>query len=279
MPASTPANLVIRPRDVSFRCRADNHRWWMGGDPTATAYYNAFSASFPQAERYFIDAVRYYRQRADPALQSQIAAFIAQESMHSREHVAFNRDAICAGYDLGRIDALVKKRFDWARTRSSLIQVASTAALEHFTTILAREAIGNPTHLATAPAEIRRLWCWHAGEEMEHKAVAYDTFKLAARSLSPMSRWFLRSRVMAASTWYLFDFMLRAIADLFRQDDIASFSTWIRFCKFALVEPGVIRRVLLPYLGWYRPGFHPWSNDDRQLIALAERAIALPPAA
>ncbi|HEY6578527.1 MAG TPA: metal-dependent hydrolase, partial [Rhizomicrobium sp.] len=108
MATSAPADLVIRPRDLSFRCDAASDRWWMGHDPVATAYYNIFSVSFPLAERYFIDAVRHYRNRAGAELQQQIAGFIAQESLHSREHVAFNRDAVCVGYDLTAIDALLK---------------------------------------------------------------------------------------------------------------------------------------------------------------------------
>lgn len=276
MATSAPVGLVIRPRDLSFRCKDAEGRWWMGNDPVATAYYNAFSASFPQAERYFIDAVRFYRDRASGELQKQIAGFIAQESMHSREHVAFNRDAICAGYDLSRIDALLRARFEWARGLSRVRQIASTAALEHFTTILACEAIGNYRHLETAPTDIRRLWCWHACEEIEHKAVAFDTFLLAAQSLSPVSRWRLRCSVMVASTWYLFDFMFRGVAEFFRQDGIASLGTWLRFLKFALITPGVIRRVLGEYLRWYAPGFHPWRKDDRALIAEAEVALAAP---
>jgi hypothetical protein len=270
----TPTDAVIRPRDISFRCDAAGNRWWMGNDPVATAYYNAFSASFPQAERYFIECVRRWRGEAPPELQKHIAGFIAQESMHSREHVAFNRDAVCNGYDLAHLDTLLKQRFDRARTLDTVTQVAATAALEHFTTILAREAIGNRRHLETAPGEIRRLWCWHAAEEIEHKAVAFDTFAFAARSRSPLARWFLRCRVMAASTFYLLDFMLRGMAEFFRQDGIASCWTWMRFLKFALVSPGVIRRVLGRYFLWYLPGFHPWWSDDRALLSKAERLIA-----
>jgi predicted metal-dependent hydrolase len=248
----------------------------MGNDPIATAYYNAFSASFPLAERYFIDAVRFYRDQASGDLQKQIAAFITQESMHTREHLAFNRNAIAGGYDLSRIDALLRKRFEWARSLSRLRQIASTAALEHFTTILACEAIGNPRHLETAPPEIRRLWCWHAGEEIEHKSVAFDTFMLAAQSLSPAARWRLRCSVMVSSTWYLFDFMFRGVAEFFRQDRISSFVTWLRFLNFALITPGVVRRVMGEYLRWYVPGFHPWRKDDRALIAAADETLAAP---
>jgi predicted metal-dependent hydrolase len=278
VPTTTPDDLVIRPRDMSFHCDPAGARWWLGNDPVATAYFNIFSASFPQAERYFIDSVRRYRDSAAPKLKEQIAAFIAQESLHSREHISFNRAAVCGGYDLSRIEQYLRAKLDWARTLSPLTQAASTAALEHFTTILSREAVGNPVHLASAPAEFRRLWNWHCGEEIEHKAVAFDTFMFAAQSKGPVSRWVMRCGIMLCCTWLLFDFLFRGLNDLFRQDGMASFRTWMRFSRFALVTPGALRLVTLPYLSWYIPGFHPWRRDDRRLIAQAERAIAPSPA-
>jgi len=75
------------------------------------------------------------------------------------------------------------------------------------------------------------------GEEVEHKAVAFDTFMLAAQSLSPPARWLLRASVMVSCTVLLFDFFLFAVADFFRQDGIASAATWVRFLKFVFVAP------------------------------------------
>src|SRR5689334_6402093 len=94
---STPADLTITPRDLRLDRHASNARWWHGGDPVATAYFNALSASFPQGETFFIDAVRRFRDRADGKLQEQIDAFIQQEAAHTREHVAFNRLIKAAG--------------------------------------------------------------------------------------------------------------------------------------------------------------------------------------
>jgi hypothetical protein len=79
---------------------------------------------------------------------------------------------------------------------------------------------------------------------------------------------------MLAATFYLFDFMLRGMGELFRQDGIATPGTWLRFLKFAFVSPGVIRRILGRYFLWYLPGFHPWWSDDRNLLNRAELLIA-----
>jgi hypothetical protein len=273
--SKTPADVAILPRDRSFRCGTENPRWWLGGDPIATAYYNAFSSSFPQVERYFIEAMRRYRDRAAPQLKREIAAFIAQEHVHSREHITFNRDTICKGYDLSRVDAFLKKRLEWARTLSPVRQVASAAALEHCTAVLCHEVIAK-RQLDTAPEEIGRLMYWHAGEEVEHKGVAFDTFMLAAREMSRFARWRMRCSTMLASTGMLAKFFAFSLREFYRQDGIASLRTWIRFLKFALIEPGAIGRSVAPYFAWYLPGFHPWHRDDRALIAMAEWASTSP---
>jgi uncharacterized protein len=37
----------------------------------------------------------------------------------------------------------------------------------------------------------------------------------------------------------------------------------------------MLRRTFAPYLSFYRPRFHPWNHDDRQLIAAVEGKLAL----
>ena len=49
---------------------------WHGGDPIATAYFNALSAAFPQGETFFIESVRRYRDSVQEPLRQQIAAFV-----------------------------------------------------------------------------------------------------------------------------------------------------------------------------------------------------------
>src|SRR6202453_4396920 len=94
----TPADLVIHPRNVTFSHGDKATRWWNGGDPVATAFYNTLSATFPMGEAFFIKSVRHYRNAMPPQLKSQIDAFIRQEAAHSREHASFNNLAKDAGY-------------------------------------------------------------------------------------------------------------------------------------------------------------------------------------
>src|SRR4051794_25466927 len=94
----TPADLRIELRNLEFREADQAVRWWHGDDPIATAFHNALSALFPQGERFFIETVKRYRHLGSAKLQKQIATFIAQEALHTREHLVFNRIATERGY-------------------------------------------------------------------------------------------------------------------------------------------------------------------------------------
>jgi len=98
----TPPDLAIGLRDYKFgRGGGPGHpRWWLNGDPIATAFFNALSATFPQGERFFMESVKTHREAAVGELRGQVAAFLFQESIHSREHVVFNEIASRAGYDM-----------------------------------------------------------------------------------------------------------------------------------------------------------------------------------
>ncbi len=272
-PTSTPADLTITPRDLRLDRNASNARWWHGGDPVATAYFNALSASFPQGETFFIDAVRRYWDRTDGKLKQQIEAFVQQEAAHTREHVAFNRLIKAAGYDTTAMDAETRRRLDIARSRHPVVQLAITVALEHFTAIMAHSLLTEKKPLPGAPAEVLRLWQWHAIEEVEHKAVAYDTFVAVTREMSAFRRWALRCQVMVLISLQFWYSNFERMADFFRQDGINTPRTWWRVCKYLWLEPGMMRKIFLPYMSFFRPGFHPWDHDDRVLIQEFEQRL------
>jgi len=269
----TPIDLAIHPRDIAFARALPAPRWWLGGDPIATAFFNALSASFPQGERFFMDAVRRYRNAADPKLDDQIAAFIAQEAVHSREHLLFNNNVAAQGFDFSRIDGYLKKRFDFGRKLPPLNQLCATAALEHFTAILAHALLSQGDDLAGAPPELKRMWHWHAIEEIEHKAVAFDTFLVAARRFSPLRRWWLRCFSMALTTIMFFQFLGFGVREFFRHDGIDDLQSWRALLRYLWIKPGIMRCVAPSYFAYYKPGFHPWRVDDRALIADVEATL------
>lgn len=274
----TPADLAIQLRDYRFARETTPHpRWWLNGDMVASAFFNALSATFPAGERFFMDAVKAHRQHADGILKEQISAFLFQESMHTREHVVFNEIAEKAGYDMDPLEARAKRVLGFARTRTPIQQLAATCALEHFTAILANALLADDRFLDGAPSEAQELWRWHAMEEIEHKAVAYDTFMAATKDWSPFKRWRLRSRSMLQASILFYIAIGRNLGELYRQDGKDNIVTWFKTANYLLFKPGIIGRIAGIYFDYYRPGFHPWDHDDRELLAHAESLLSRPP--
>jgi predicted metal-dependent hydrolase len=271
---STPEDLVIRPRNIAFREMASG-RFWLNGDPFATALYNAFSVTFPQGERFFMDSVKHYRGATQGVLTEQVSAFVTQEALHTREHVAFNRQVTRQGYDTARMEARTRSRLDFARTRPPLLQLGATIALEHFTALLAHELLAHPAHLQGADPDARALWRWHAIEEIEHKSVAYDTFMAAAAGRSPLFRWTTRVTTMVLATLLMTVTIGANLAELLKADGVRGWRASWGVTKLLWGRPGLLRRIALPYLAYYRPGFHPWEADDRALIREAEQDLAV----
>src|SRR5688572_29102264 len=194
----TPVDLTITPRDRRFGREARPARWWHGGDPFATAFYNALSATFPKGEAFFVEAVRAHREGAPPKLAEEIKGFTTQEAIHSREHASFNKAALDAGYDLKPLEDQVQRRLDFIRSKPSIAALASTMALEHFTAIFAHQLLADPRHLAEAEAQA--MWRWHAIEEIEHRGVAYDTWLHATCHWPRFKRWKVKANVMLLAT-------------------------------------------------------------------------------
>lgn len=268
--AKTPADLTISPRDRRFGRGTAQDRWWMNGDPVATAFFNALSVTFPKGEAFFIEAVKAHRDGVDPKLAAEIKAFTMQEVMHSREHVAFNNRVIDAGYDVTKLDARVDYMLAIANSRPPIGRLAATMALEHYTAILASMILRNDDLFAATDGESRDMWRWHAIEEVEHKGVAYDTWNHATREWSGFKRWRIRALVMLLVTFNFWRHRIEGTLELLRQDGITGWKAKRALARYLLVSPGILRKIVPDWLSFFRPGFHPWDHDDRALIGKAE---------
>jgi len=263
----TPKNLTITPRDRRFGRETPVPRLWHGGRFEATAIYNALSTTFPVGEAYFVESVRAFAKGTPPKLAEEIKGFTTQEVIHSREHAAFNRRATESGYDLSKLEQRVEERLAVARARAPVANVAATMALEHFTAILAHQLLADPSHLDGAEPETAELWRWHACEEIEHKGVAYDTWLWATRDWSRWKRWKVKAKVMLYVTRnFLVDRTTGAL-ELMRQDGVTGPRAWRLLLWYLWVRPGMFRKIAGAWLKFFVPGFHPWNEDDRHLLA------------
>jgi predicted metal-dependent hydrolase len=257
---------MINVRDFRLVRSEKMARWWCNGDPIATAWMNSLSASFPRGEALFVESVKAFRDGAPPKLEREIRTFIQQEVNHSREHLAFNRAASEAGYDLTAIDERIATNNALARTRPPIVQLALTIALEHFTAMFAHLFLSDPRAFFDANEPQAAIWRWHAIEEIEHKGVAYDTFLHATRDWPRFRRWKLKALTMLLITRRFIHHRSRDALDLLSQDRITGWKAKARLTWYLFGKPGGLRRLIPAWLAYFRPGFHPWDRDDRALI-------------
>jgi predicted metal-dependent hydrolase len=273
IPIPHVAGLAITPRDRRFGRESATPRLWHGGRVEATAIYNALSTTFPAGEAFFVESVRAFRAGVPPKLAEEIKGFTTQEAIHSREHDAFNRRAAEAGYDLSKLEAQVEKRLAVTRGKPPIVSLGATMALEHFTAILAHQLLADPRHLQGADEQTAALWRWHAAEEIEHKGVAYDTWLHATRDWPRWKRWKVKAKVMLYVTRnFLVDRTLGAL-ELMRQDGVTGVRAWAKLLWYLWVRPGMFRKIAGDWGRFFLPGFHPWNDDDRHLLAAYQASV------
>ncbi len=212
--------------------------------------------------------------RVPAALRPEVEAFIEQEAGHSREHVAMNKALINAGYDIAPLDRKIRGFVAFFEDASDTVKLTATMCIEHFTAIIASELLENRDHLAGVDDDMFELWLWHAIEEVEHKGVAFDVWNYAVKDWNPVRRYLWRSLFMLAVTTSFFINRTLGQIELLRQDGYGFFWSLKRVLRTGFGKGGIGRNVLRPWAGFFRPGYHPWDQDDRLLLAQGEADLA-----
>ncbi|MDP1818565.1 MAG: metal-dependent hydrolase [Acidimicrobiales bacterium] len=241
------------------------------GDLVHSHIAAALSAVFPDGEDFFVRSVRHYRdQITDPALKRQVNGFIGQEAMHGREHRAFNDRLHELGYPVKRFERITRWGLELReRVAPASSNLAATAALEHFTATLAELVLtSEETRNLFGHDEVRNLFVWHALEESEHKAVAFDVYKAVGGS-ERMRVWtmnFLR-----------FGFVLGMVVQVLVSlaGDRATYQrgNLRRSLKKLRHSPVLTRELWRQLKDYNRPDFHPDDRDTNELVTTWRREL------
>ena len=139
-----------------------------------------------------------------------------------------------------------------------------TCSLEHLTAILASLLLeskeGQYFICQMAPSH-QTLWLWHALEEAEHKAVAFDVYNAVGGS--PILRVIRHIYTQIIFLVVLFYIYFRFMGDGGRLFDLRGHGRL--FC-FLWLQPGFFRLLWRPWIDYLRLGFHPWDHDNREVI-------------
>jgi uncharacterized protein len=263
---SNPDRLVpTRRMDFEESMRQVPKHFAADGDLIASHLTATLSSVFPDGEDYFVRSVRHYRdQISDPALKRQVSGFIGQEAVHGREHRVFNDRLHELGYPTKFYERMTKKGLT---LREKLLppksNLAATAALEHFTATLAEVVLKNEEiRELFGDDAVRDLFVWHALEESEHKAVAFDVYKAVGGSerLRVWTMNFFRYGFVIGMTVGVLFSMLRDRAT-YKRGNLRT--SWKRF----KASPVMQRAVWDQLRDYNRPDFHPDDSDTNELVA------------
>lgn len=246
-------------------------RWF--ADSTAVSHLvNSVNLLFPAGERFFVRAVRHYLDEiTDEELAQRVRGFFGQEGRHAYAHERYFETMRAQGYDVdGFLATYEKLAFDVVEKASPpALRLAVTVALEHYTAILAEEALTSGMLDGAHPA-MRQLLEWHAVEELEHKSVAFDVLRAVAPGYPLRIAGFAMGSVLLGGFW------LWGMQRLMREDgkSLLDARAELRRVRRRAVEEGRLRaprpivtgvflRGLRDYL---KPGFHPADTDHSDLV-------------
>jgi hypothetical protein len=210
------AEQTIRPRSPRFDFDAVPKHWF-AGSVIGTAFANGLNLLFPAGERFFVRSVRHYLDRVqDPKLREDVKGFSGQEGLHAyaheRQFEALEKQGFAIRPFLRFYEAFAYGFIE--KVAPAQLCLAATAACEHFTATMATNALLREAEGALLLKEptMRALLLWHAVEEIEHRAVAFDVLN----ELNPSYE--LRVAGLAVATTLLFGLWMVGAATLLAQD-------------------------------------------------------------
>ncbi len=258
----------VKVRRVDFDYPTDGMpRHFVGDDIVMSHVVAMLSAMFPDGEEFFVRSVRNVRDRVtDPTLKTQVNGFIGQEAMHGREHRDFNERLADLGYPTRGVEKMVERGLRFReKIQSKKANLAVTAALEHYTATLAETLLSSEDarrRLEGVP-EVQSLFLWHALEESEHKAVAFDVY----RHVGGTER--MRRVLMNVTTVAFLLALIGSVTVSLLKDPVARrhpVRVW-RSLRNLRTSPFLTRDVVRKIRDYNRPDFHPDDWDATELLA------------
>ncbi|EQA38224.1 putative metal-dependent hydrolase [Leptospira inadai serovar Lyme str. 10] len=235
---------------------------WLEGSAYKTHIMNTWTLFFPDGEKFFIRSIQTFMTKIkDPRVLRNATAFIGQEAQHAGEHKKTWKILEDQGYRIsgfiGFFNALCFKFLE--RFGSRMTCLSATAGAEHYTSLIATIGLKMKV-LDGAESEMRRLWEWHAAEEIEHKSAAFDVL------LDVSGNYFRRVLGFLAATLVFWPMTFVGAEILLRQDGLTfRWKTRKDAFRFLFTEEKVFFHWLAAFFRYLKPNFHPDQEDNLEL--------------
>jgi hypothetical protein len=258
------------PRSPSFDFSSAPRRW-LAGDPVATHLVNAVNLLFPAGERFFVRSVHRHLEQVrvctnGPELLARARGFEKQEGHHARAHEQWFAALEAQGFEVRGFLAAYQGFCYGAieKVAPASLSLSVTAAAEHFTALMARDALALGV-LERAHPELKRLLLWHAAEELEHKSVAFDVLEAVAPGYPLRAAGMVLAATLLGGLW-----TAAALALLWQERRLPGEAAQSQQ-QAGGRRPGSVREILARVflrgvVDYLRPGFHPDQIDDAPLF-------------
>lgn len=138
--------------------------------------------------------------------------------------------------------------------------LAITCSLEHFTAILAEvlltTAQGQSFLNKLSPSH-RTIWIWHAIEETEHKAVAFDVYQAVGGSnIFRVYRHLVTSFMFILTVIQLYLWLMKDLGLLY------DYKQHMEVYRFLFEEPGFLRLAWPLWCKYCSFSYHPWGGRE-----------------
>jgi hypothetical protein len=256
----------VPTRRISFEASMQDlpRHFTQDGDLISGHVIAALSSVFPDGEDYFVRSVRHFRdQITDPALKRQVAGFIGQESVHGREHRVLNDRLAELGYPTKQFETFTRIGLRMReRIAPAKANLAATAALEHFTATLAELVLTNE-EIRTLMGDdaVRDLFVWHALEESEHKAVAFDVYR-AVGGGERLRVWTMNFFRFGFVIGIALSVVISLLGDRATYRPGTLRRSWRRVRRSPIMDPALWAQLK----DYNRPDFHPDDSDTTELV-------------
>ena len=253
----------IKPRPMDFPFGTLKDLKFCDNNIYKSAFIGGLSSAFPAGEQEFVDSVRNYRDKVtNPDLIKQVKGFIGQEGHHSHQHRIVNQELDRLGYNTGKVELVLKKMIDRrVKKLSNKWRLALTVAAEHVTAIMGEYILTHPEFLDGMEQPFKDLLLWHAVEEIEHKAVAFDVYMECEGDIP-----FLR-KAAKLSTRLLHIRLTRHMFILaFHSKHWANWKDFKECMTWMFGKKGMWRALRQPYKSFFTQDFHPWRDGGMELI-------------
>ncbi|MBK7138869.1 MAG: metal-dependent hydrolase [Bacteroidetes bacterium] len=258
--------MKIRKTKFNFD-NTPNH--YLRGNLFSTHFVNSLHIIFPVGEHFFIKSVKPFMANIkEEQLKKDVSNFIGQEATHAFQHEKFWKILQNQGFDIEKYSKfmdylsnnIIVKNYTklLGKEKAQKFSLAITAALEHYTAMLAEVVFEHEENWEQLPDDIRNLIKWHAAEEIEHKSVAFDLLNSVDKSFA------LRSFSMLMATNLLFGYSLMGISYFIINDSKINHKKipldFIDFVK-TIASPS-FKKFASQWVLFFKRDFHPSQIDN-----------------